>query len=382
MKNVWECLRTCARKAPWRKIIDSIPVYKPGKPIEEVKRELGLDNVAKLASNENAIEPSPRVVEAIAKASKSVNRYPDGGCFYLKKALSEKLSLGQENLIFGNGSDEIISLALRAFIEPGCGEEVIVADPTFLIYRLASVIAGAKVRLVPLKDYRYDLKGMLKSVNSRTKIVFIANPDNPTGSYVTKQDLDEFIEKVPKDVLVFLDEAYYEFATGGDYPETIGLIKRQDRNIIVARTFSKAYGLAGLRVGYGMAREDIIAALNKVREPFNVNSLAQAAAIAALDDDQYREASVELARQEKEKLYKRFDELGLNYIPSKTNFVLVQTNRDSVRVFESILKKGVIIREMSPWGLKGFVRVNIGLPEENEMFLKAFDDALKEIPEN
>ncbi|MGB2600583.1 MAG: histidinol-phosphate transaminase [Candidatus Omnitrophota bacterium] len=379
MKNMWELLKICVTKTPWRKIINFIPIYKPGKPIEEVKRELGLDNVVKLASNENAMDPSPKVVEAIASEAKKVNRYPDGWCFYLRKALSEKLSIDEDNLIFGNGSDELISLALRAFVERG--DEVVIADPTFLIYRLASVIAGAKVRLVPLKDYKYDLKGMLKAVNSRTKVIFIANPDNPTGSYVTQQELDEFIEKVPKDILIFLDEAYYEFAVGGDYPESIGLIKREDRNIIITRTFSKAYGLAGLRVGYGIARKDLMMAINKAREPFNVNSLAQAAAIAALDDDEYRDASVALIREGKEKLYKKFDSLGIKYIPSKTNFILLETNRDSTQVFEAILKKGVIIRDISPWGLKGCIRVNIGLPEENEMFLKAFEEVLKEIPE-
>ncbi|MFQ5951918.1 MAG: histidinol-phosphate transaminase [Candidatus Omnitrophota bacterium] len=377
MKDLCEKFKIFCTKTPWRKILDFIPVYQPGKPIEEVKRELGLDNVVKLASNENAMSPSPKVIEAIAAEAKNVNRYPDGGCFYLRKALSKKLSILENNLIFGNGSDEIISLALRAFVKPG--SEVVIADPTFLIYRIASVIAGAKVRLVPLKDYKYDLNGMLKAITGKTKIVFIANPDNPNGTYVTDKELNEFIEKVPKDVLIFLDEAYYEFATGGDYPETLGLLQREDRNVVITRTFSKAYGLAGLRVGYGMARQDITEALNKVREPFNVNSVAQAAAIAALDDDEYRDASVALVREEKEKFYKRFDSLDVKYVPSKTNFVLVDTARDSMKIFDYLLRKGVIVREMSLWELKGHIRVNIGTREENDAFFKAFEEALKEI---
>ncbi|MGB2629759.1 MAG: histidinol-phosphate transaminase [Candidatus Omnitrophota bacterium] len=377
MRTVCENLKILCKKTPWRKILDFIPVYQPGKPIEEVKRELGLDNVVKLASNENAMSPSTKVIEAIAAEAKNVNRYPDGGCFYLRKALSKKLSIPENDLIFGNGSDELISLALRAFVKPG--SEVVIADPTFLIYRIASVIAGAKVRLVPLKNYKYDLNGMLKAVTGRTKIIFIANPDNPTGTYITEKELKEFIEKVPKNVLIFLDEAYYEFATGGDYPETLGLLQREDRTIVITRTFSKAYGLAGLRVGYGMARQDITEALNKVREPFNVNSVAQAAAVAALDDDEYRDASVALVREEKERFYKKFESLGVKYVPSKTNFVLVDTARDSMKIFDYLLHKGIIVREMSLWQFKGHIRVNIGTKEENDAFFKAFEEAIKEM---
>lgn len=380
MKGMCEKIKIFCKKTPWRKILDFIPVYQPGKPIEEVKREMGLDNVIKLASNENAISPSPKIIEAIVAEAKNVNRYPDGGCFYLRKALSEKLSISENSLIFGNGSDELISIALRAFISPG--DEVIVADPTFLIYRIASVIAGAKVRLVPLKDYKYDLNGMLKAITGKTRIIFIANPDNPSGTYVTEKELMEFIEKVPKNMLIFLDEAYYEFATGGDYPETLDLLRREDRTIVITRTFSKAYGLAGLRVGYGMARPDITEALNKVREPFNVNSLAQAAAVAALDDHDYRDASVALVHREKRRFYKKFDSLGVKYIPSKTNFVLVDTARDSMKIFDYLLRRGIIVREMSPWSFKGYIRVNIGTEEENDAFLRTFEEAIKEINDN
>ena len=366
-------------KRSWKKILDELMPYKPGKPIEEVKRELGLEDVIKLASNENPIEASPQVVKAIAEAASNVNRYPDGGCFYLRRALSRKLSVGEENIVFGNGSDEIIVLALNAFVEPG--DEVVVADPTFLIYHIASLAKGATVRAVPLKDYRYDADAMLKAVTKRTKVVFIANPDNPTGSYLTKKEFETFLENISEDVLVFIDEAYYEFAQGGDYPETLSLIEREDRNVVIARTFSKAYGLAGLRVGYGVARKDIAQVLNKVREPFNVNSLAQVAALAALEDKEYFDRSVALVRDEKKRFYETFDALTLEYMPSKTNFVLVNTARDSVKVFNYLLERGIIIREMSTWGLAGFVRVNIGLKQENDKFFEVFAEAIKEIPE-
>ena len=358
-----------------RKVLDKINPYKPGKPIEEVRRELGLEKVIKLASNENPMGPSEKVKRAIAEAAESVNRYPDGGCFYLRKALSKRLSVAEDDLVFGNGSDEIIILALNAFLEPG--EEVVVADPTFLIYNIASMVKGAKVRAVPLKDYRYDLDAMLRAVTDRTKVVFIANPDNPTGSYATDKELSGFIEKVPSGVIVFLDEAYYEYARGGDYPETQPLIGRKDKSVVIARTFSKAYGLAGLRVGYGMARADIIETLNKVREPFNVNSLAQAAALTALDDEEYVERSVNLVKKEKKKFYDIFGDMGLKALPSRANFILVDTGRDSAKIYEYLLKKGVIVREMSAWGLKGFIRVNIGLPEENSIFFDTFREAVE-----
>jgi len=362
----------------WKKHLDDIKPYIPGKPIEEVKREIGLSKVIKLASNENALGPSASVIKAMVKAAPSVNRYPDGGCFYLKRALSEKLSIPEDSFIFGNGSDEVILLALRAFV--AAGDEVVVADPTFLIYHIASMVSGAKVRTVPLKDLKYDLKGMLKAMNGKTKAVFIANPDNPTGSYVTDGELREFIEKVPEDVLVFLDEAYYEFASGGDYPETLDLIERADRNIVIARTFSKVYSLAGLRLGYGMARREIAAVIDKVREPFNINSMAQAAAVAAIKDKKHLTKSLALVKKEKKRFYKVFDSEGLKYVPSKTNFVLVDTARDSKQVFRYLLERGVIVREMTPWNLEGYIRVTMGLPEENDMFFKILKKALKEIP--
>jgi len=366
-------------KKPWKEHLEDIKPYQPGKPIEEVKRELGLEDVVKLASNENPLGPPPGVVEAINGAAGSVNRYPDGGCFYLRRALSEKLSLPEENFVFGNGSDEVIVLALHAFVDPG--DEVVVADPTFQIYHIASMVKQARLSVVPLKGLKYDMDGMLKAVTEKTKVVFIANPDNPTGSYVTARQMERFLKEVPEQVLVFIDEAYYEFAEGDDYPETLKMLEDENRNIVIARTFSKAYSLAGLRIGYGMARKKVSEVLNKVREPFNVNSVAQAAALAALKDTEHLRKSVGLVRAEKERFYEAFSSMGVDYAPSRTNFILVKTRRDSVKVYKYLLKRGLIVREMTPWRLGGYIRVNIGLPAENDRFFELFAEALKEIPE-
>ena len=266
-----------------RKQIFKVNPYIPGKPIEEVKRELGLKRVIKLASNENAFPPSPRAYSAAKKALMSVNRYPDGGSFYLKRALARYYEVKPENTIVGNGSDELIVLALRAFLRSSEDDEVIVAKQTFLIYEIASQIAGAKIRYAPLKGLRYNIPGMVRLISDKTKLIFIANPDNPTGTYITKDEVEYLLSKIPKKTIVYFDEAYFEFARSvRDYPNTMRYLKK--KNIIVSRSFSKAYSLAGLRIGYAFAQSGIIDCLNRVREPFNVNALAQAAARAALAD--------------------------------------------------------------------------------------------------
>jgi histidinol-phosphate aminotransferase len=363
---------------PFKKSLREIIPYEPGRPIDEVKRELSLEKVIKLASNENPFGTSDKITEAIAKAARDVNRYPDGGCFYLRKALSEKLSVPAENIVFGNGSDELIVLALRAFVEKG--QEVIVSDPTFLVYKIASKIAEAGVISVPVRSFKYDLEKMLEAITPRTAMIFIANPENPTGTYISSGELEEFIEKVPSHVVVFIDEAYYEFARGGDYPESLPLTARKDRNVIVSRTFSKAYGLAGLRIGYVVSGKGICDELNKVREPFNVNSVAQAAAIAALDDEAGLKRSLELVTKEKEKLREAFKEMDVEFVPSATNFILINTKRDSKKIFKIMLEKGIIVREMSSWSLRGFIRVSVGLPEENDIFIEAFRKVVASIP--
>ncbi len=362
----------------WKKSLDNIKSYQPGKPIDEVKRELGLKRVFKLASNENPYGPTEKVKEAILTAAGEVNRYPDGGCFKLRQVLSEKLSILADKIVFGNGSDELIVLALKAFVEPG--DEVILSHPTFLVYKIASAIAEAKVVTVPVRDFKYDLDGMLSKITDKTKMIFIVNPENPTGTYVTEDEMKDFVEKVPPHVIVFIDEAYYEYAKGGDYPETINMIDREDRTVIVSRTFSKAYGLAGLRLGYTVARKDISMALNKVREPFNVNSVAQAAAVAALEDENGFARSVELVEKEKDKICKALNGMDVEFVPPKANFILIDTKRSSKKIFDFLLKEGVIVREMSSWSLDGFIRVSVGFPEENDAFIEAFEKALKLTP--
>ena len=356
-----------------RKDIFKVKPYIPGKPIEEVKRELGLKSVIKLASNENALLPSRKAILAARGALRCVNRYPDGGSFYLKKALAGRFRVKTGNIIVGNGSDEIIVLALRAFLKKG--DEVIISRPTFLIYEIASKIAGAKIKFAPLKNFKYDVRKIASLISRKTKIIFIANPDNPTGSYITKDDIDFLLRRAPKNTILFFDEAYFEFAKGiKDFPKTLKYMNK--RNIIVTRSFSKAYSLAGLRVGYGFAKEGIIDYLNRVREPFNVNSLAQAAALAALDDEKHVERTLRLVQKGKAYLSKELDSLGIKYIPSVTNFVLIKIGKNAKTVYKKLLKRGVIVREMSPWKLNSFIRVTVGSMSENRRFIEMLREAL------
>jgi len=351
-----------------KKTIFRVQPYVPGKPIDEVKRELGLKSVIKLASNENPYGPSPRALRAIRAAARDVNRYPDGDCFYLRRALAKRLKVSPRQLIFGNGSDEIIVLAVRVFVNPG--DEVIIADPSFLIYGIAARIAGADVKAVPLKDFAYDLGGMQKAVTDKTRIIFLGNPDNPSGKYLTQKQLEDFLNGLRENIIVFIDEAYYEYVRSKDYVDSLGLLKKH-KNIIVSRTFSKMYGLAGLRVGYGVAGEEMIDCLNRIREPFNVNSLAQAAALACLNDQPYYRTIAREIERQREVLYRGVRKLGLKYVESYTNFVLIDMRQDASGIAKALLGKGVIVRDMSFWGLKQFIRVTIGTGAENKRFLNA-----------
>ena len=353
--------------------IYKIKPYIPGKPIEEVRRELGLKNVIKLASNENPYPPSPKVLAAMAKAALEVNRYPDGGCFQLRRTLGRKLDVDDDQLIFGNGSDEIINLAVKAFVTKG--DEVIIAKPSFLVYEIASVLSGARVHQVPLKDFCYDLEGMRSKVNARTKIIFIGNPDNPAGTYITSAQAEAFLRSVPKNILVFFDEAYFEYVQAKDYPDTLSLMKKYP-HVMTTRTFSKIYGLAGLRVGYGIASREIIDILNRLREPFNVNSIAQAAALAALGDEAYYRKIVKDVNEQRQYLYRSLESMGISYEKSFTNFILVNVGGDSSHTAGALLKKGVIIRDMAVWGLKGYIRVSIGSASENKRFIKTLGEVL------
>lgn len=351
-----------------KKQVLRIKPYKPGKPIEEVKRELGLKSAIKLASNENPFGPSKRVIKALKKALPGIHRYPDGGSYYLKEALSKKFRLKPGNFVLGNGSDELIVLCLKAF---ACeSDEVIITRPTFLIYEIASSMENAVIVNVPMRNFRYDLNAIADKLTDKTKIVFIANPDNPIGTYVTKEELDRFLSKIGQSTIVFMDEAYYEFARRNkDYPDTLPLIEK--KNVIIARTFSKVYGMAGLRLGYAIGNRNLIGAMEKVREPFNVNSLAQAAGIAALKDDVYVKKVINQTDIGKRYLCESLRKLGYEFVPSATNFILINLKGDSQAVYNKLLKKGIIVREMGGWGLHGFIRVTIGTMGENKKFIKA-----------
>ena len=349
-----------------RKAVLNVKPYQPGKPIEEVKRDLGLKDVIKMASNENPLGPSPKALEAIKKYLSNVNRYPEGGCFYLRQALAKKLKIKPEQFIFGNGSDELIGLTLRAFVSER--DNVLVANPTFLMYGVSSAAHGADIKVIPTRYFKYDLKAMKAAVTKNTKVIFIANPDNPNGTYVSKYELEDFLKGLPEDVIVFLDEAYSEFAEEQDYPNGLDYLGKN--NIIVARTFSKAYGLAGLRVGYGISSPEIIKYMEAVREPFNVNSLAQIAALGALKDKEFLAKSKKLVREGKKFLYAGLKAMGVRYVPSVTNFILIELGPAAGDVSDKLLKKGVIVRNMKAWGLENFIRVTIGKKEENKRFIK------------
>lgn len=353
--------------------IFKIKPYQPGKPIQEVRRELGLEDAIKLASNENPLGPSPKAREAIEGALGRLNRYPDANCFYLKHVLAKNFRLKPENFIIGNGSDEVIVLALRTLVNPG--DEVVVSTPTFLIYEIQARACGARIITVPSKNFRYDLARMKKAITLKTKVVFIANPDNPTGTYVTESEILEFMSGISKKTLVFFDEAYFEFAKNiSNFPNTLKFLK--DRNIIITRSFSKAYGLAGLRAGYGISSPELIGYLERVREPFNVNSLAQVAAVAALRDNNFLQKTLQMTKEGKKFLYAELEKIGMRYVPSATNFILVDTGRDSGGVFQAMLKQGVIVRDMKAWKLDNFIRVTIGTMKENERFVKVLKKVL------
>lgn len=358
------------------KNLERIQAYEPGKPIEELERELGIRGAIKMASNENPFGPSPKAVRAASAALAKANRYPDASCFYLKKELARRFSVPTDSVILGNGSDELIVLAVRAFLKPG--EEVLTATPTFLIYRIAALVEGGVPVEIPMKSFRYDLDRMLKAVTDKTKIIFIANPDNPVGTYVTHKELAKFVAAVPERCLIFIDEAYYEFAAGREgYPKSFSFLNKP--NVVIARTFSKAYGLSGLRIGYGFSNPEVIRAMNKVREPFNVNSAAQAGALAALSDTGFLKKVIKTTAAQKKKLYSEFNRLRIPAIESATNFILIRLGSAATGVYERLLKRGIITRSMRGWGLGEFIRVTVGTPRENRQFLKQLKSVLKDM---
>jgi len=356
-----------------RNVLEISP-YKPGKPVQEVIRELGISGeVIKLASNENPLGPSKLALKAIERTMGEVNFYPEDGAYYLTQALCKKFGLSEDQLILGNGSVELIWLIALAFVNSG--ESIVMSDQAFIIYKIVTKVVDGRRIAPPMRNYTHDLEAMAKAVTQDTKVIFIANPNNPTGTMVTQKEVEKFMEMVPKDVLVVFDEAYYEYIERDDYPQTLDYV-REGRNVIVLRTFSKIYGLAGLRVGYGMGRSDLIEAVRKVRPPFNVNSLAQEACLAALDDKEHVEKSREINREGIKYLHQKFDEMGLFYTPTVANFVYLDVGFDSQPIFEELQQKGIIVRPIKEYGFPTSFRVTVGLPQQNEKFIQALKKVL------
>ena len=362
-------------KIPVPPHIENLVPYPPGKPIDELKRELGVEKIIKLASNENPIGPSPRALEAMKKAVEGVNRYPDGSAYYLKQKLSQKLGVKPSQIILGNGSNEIIELVFRTFYQPG--DNVVSAEITFAVYPIIAQAIGAEYRAAPMKGLAYDMEKLAELVDEKTRLVFISNPNNPTGTYISVDEFEKFMKSVPETTLVVLDEAYFEFVDKEDYPDGLKYLDRYP-NLLVMRTFSKIYGLAGLRIGYGIGSEDIIDYLNRVRQPFNVNLVAQEAALAALDDDQFVEKVRNLTHSGLKYLYGEMEKMGLEYVPSVTNFFLIKVG-EGKRVFEALLRKGVIVRPMDGYRLPEYIRVNVGTEEENKFFVQSLREVLETI---
>ncbi|MFY9179824.1 MAG: histidinol-phosphate transaminase [Venatoribacter sp.] len=357
--------------------VQSLHPYQPGKPISELAREFGLNetDIVKLASNENPLGPSPKALQAIEKALAELTLYPDGAGFALKKALSDKFGLAQNQITLGNGSSDILDFIVRVFVNDG--DNVVTSQHAFAVYGIVSSIVGAQCIAAPAKNYGHDLDAMLAAINERTKVVFVTNPNNPTGTWVNKQELTAFLDKVPAHILVLLDEAYFEFVQEPDYPNGLDLLPNYP-NLVVARTFSKAYGLASLRVGYGVSSPEIADLFNRVRPPFNVNSLALVAAEAALKDDQYVQNSITTNTQGMRQLEQGFNDLGLSYIPSVANFVAFKmpAGVNAAEVFQKLLAQGVIVRPVAGYEMPEYLRVSVGTSAENSTFLAALKTAL------
>jgi histidinol-phosphate aminotransferase len=361
-------------KAKARPEIFNIKPYIPGKPIDEVKRELGLNDVIKIASNENPLGPSPAAIAAISLALPELHLYPDANCYYLKNKIAQTTGFNKDNVLIGNGSDELLKFIAETFLNKG--DEIIVAKPTFSEYEFTARVLGGECVTVPLKDFTNDLNAMLKAVTPKTKLMYICNPNNPTGTIVTGEEIDDFMQKVPEDIIVIFDEAYAEFAESKTFTSGMKYVK-QDKNVIVLRTFSKIYGLASLRVGYGLTTPDIAGAIERVREPFNVNTLAQVGALAAIDDNEHITLSRKVNSEGKKYLYSAFSEMGLNYVPTEANFILVDTGKNCQEVFRKLLTQGVIIRTGDVFGYNTFIRVTVGTREENTRFIHSLKKVLE-----
>ena len=362
------------------KIVEQVPEYirslipyEPGKPIEEVEREYGISGSVKLASNENPLGPSPKALAAIREKMAELNLYPDGDCFYLKRGLAKKLSVAPENLIFGNGSNEIIELAVRTFMR--AGDEAVMARQAFVVYGLVVQASGGKAKAVPLRNYTHDLDAIGAAITPQTRVVLLANPNNPTGTIYRRDEWERFLGKISRDVLLLVDEAYFEYVEDSGYPDSLAY-HAADRPMLTLRTFSKLYGLAGLRIGYGVGPKVLIDMMQRVRQPFNVNAPAQWAALGALGDEDHVRRSLSVNRQGIDYLQKEFTRLGLEFVPSCANFILVRVGRGQ-EVFQKLLGQGVIVRPMGGYQFPEHVRVTVGTMAENEKFIAALESVIK-----
>ena len=357
------------------KWIAELKTYEPGRPIEEVARELGFKDagaIVKLASNENALGPSPLAVKAMRSGATQMHRYPDGSAYYLKEALAEKLGISPDTILAVNGSNEAIELLGHVFL--GAGRGIVMADQAFIVYELIARMFDASVVRVPMKDFTHDLDAILKSIKKNTKLVFVSNPNNPTSTMVSEAQLDRFMKKVPPHVVVCIDEAYLELLPPAMQPNTLKYVKAGKR-VVLMRTFSKTYGLAGLRLGYVIAPKECIQLLERVRQPFNVNAMAMAAALAALEDEAYLTRTRRMIRDGLAYFEKEFDRMGLPFVPAVANFMLVEVG-EGRKVFEKLMKKGVIVRPMDVYGLPGYVRITVGTRKENEICIRALESVL------
>lgn len=352
--------------------VASIMPYQPGKPIEELERELGITGSIKLASNENPLGPSRKAVAALKGHIGDLNRYPDGGGFYLKRALSARLGVRESHLILGNGSNELLDIAARTFLRPG--DEAVMASPSFVVYSMAVRSVGARAIEVPCVAFKHDLVAMAHAVTERTRMIFIANPNNPTGTMNARDEFDTFMASIPEDIIVVMDEAYYEYVENPAYADSMAHLRR-GRNLLILRTFSKIYGLAGLRIGYGISNSEILEEMNRIREPFNTGTLAQAAALGALEDEAHLMKTRKVNAQGKKYLYRSLRKLRVEFVPTEANFIYMPVTYDPRALYDALLHKGVIVRPAGPKA----VRVTIGTMPENKRFISALEEVLPNI---
>lgn len=360
---------------PFRPQLQSLKPYPPGKPIEEVQREQGLTNITKLASNENPYGPSPRAIQAIREHLHELHLYPESNCYYLRLKLAEKLNVSPDKLFFGSGSDEIVALMTTAFLDPSAS--IVLSEHTFIRYEMGAMAMGAQVRRVPLRNWQHDVDALLAAVDQTTRMVFIANPENPVGSAIPATEVYRLLESLPPNVIFVLDEAYYEYACQwSQYPDSIPWLS-QHPNLVITRTFSKAYGLAGLRLGYAIGNSEIWNITDRIRPPFNVSRIAQDAALAALDDTEHLQKTVQGNQAGLNYIYTALERLNLTWVPSHANFVLVDMKRPADLLYQALLAHGVIVRPMGIYNLPNHLRISVGLPQENEILIEALTQVLQ-----